>query len=305
MLRQIRNRFPEQLKEGLQPWQPKKLYIGNVCGFGATTCADENYTIKLNTGEEDPVLGMSYSQFAIEGLRHQESQGLGDLKLPTGPRFAFYKLIDSVLPNAKDASGHEKDLFDGIDTSLPALPAKLGEEDKVPWLKPELAKLADHLKDSIGDLSDDVEQFGSVVDRIDQSNLSPDDKSALLQSVSIKQKQAEAALNLALGLAFDVTVAPPGGPAAPVPPESEALTDVSPGQKFEVIAKLHNSSKYWLTVGNATINHPEWVRQTHADQTTIGPWRRLLCELPRTVAARCADYSTILAPRRSSNRVHQ
>ncbi len=71
-------------------------------------------------------LGMSYSQFAIEGLRHQESQGLGDLKLPAGPRFAFYKLVDSALANTKDASGHEKDLFDGIDTSLPALPAKLG-----------------------------------------------------------------------------------------------------------------------------------------------------------------------------------
>ena len=32
-------RFPEQIKEGLQPWQAKKLYIGNVCGFGASTCA--------------------------------------------------------------------------------------------------------------------------------------------------------------------------------------------------------------------------------------------------------------------------
>src|SRR3982074_3648383 len=26
-------RFPEQIKEGLQPWQAKKLYGGNVCGF--------------------------------------------------------------------------------------------------------------------------------------------------------------------------------------------------------------------------------------------------------------------------------
>src|SRR5579859_949441 len=25
------NRFPEQIREGLQPWQAKKLYIGNVC----------------------------------------------------------------------------------------------------------------------------------------------------------------------------------------------------------------------------------------------------------------------------------
>src|SRR5690348_13263688 len=68
------NRFPEQIKGGLQPWQPKKLYVGNVCGFGASTCADENYTVKINTGEEDPVLDMTYFQFAIEGLRHQESQ---------------------------------------------------------------------------------------------------------------------------------------------------------------------------------------------------------------------------------------
>src|SRR5579884_635771 len=74
------NRFPEQIKAGLQPWQPKKLYIGNVCGFGASTCPDENWTVKLNTGEDDPLLGMSYFQFAIEGLRHQESQGLSDLR---------------------------------------------------------------------------------------------------------------------------------------------------------------------------------------------------------------------------------
>ena len=28
-------RFPEQIAAGLQPWQAKKLYIGNVCSFGA------------------------------------------------------------------------------------------------------------------------------------------------------------------------------------------------------------------------------------------------------------------------------
>ena len=43
-------RFPEQIAEGLEPWQPKKLYIGNVCGFGAMTCDAANYTLRLNTG---------------------------------------------------------------------------------------------------------------------------------------------------------------------------------------------------------------------------------------------------------------
>src|SRR5690349_3887499 len=133
------NRFPEQIKGGLQPWQPKKLYIGNVCGFGSSSCDAANYTIKLNTGTEDPLLGMSYVQFAIEGLRHQQSQALGDVKAPKGDRFAFYKLVDSVIDSPKDKDGHERDFFDGIDTSLPGLASRLGDEEKkVPWLKDEL-----------------------------------------------------------------------------------------------------------------------------------------------------------------------
>ena len=112
------NRFPEQIKEGLQPWQARKLYVGNVCGFGASTCAAENYTVRLNTGQVNPLLGMSYIQFAMEGLRHQLSQGAGGWTVEPGDRYTYYKLVDSVLPPATDKDGHEKDFFDGIDTSL-------------------------------------------------------------------------------------------------------------------------------------------------------------------------------------------
>ena len=136
------NRFSEQIKEGLQPWQPKKLYIGNVCGFGSSTCDPANYTVKLNTGKEDPLLGMSYVQFAVEGLRHQESQGLGDISVPKGDRFAFYKLVDSVVESPKDKDGHEQDFFDGIDTTLPGLASRLGDEEKkVPWLRGKLEEI--------------------------------------------------------------------------------------------------------------------------------------------------------------------
>jgi len=85
------NRFPDQMKEGLQPWQPKKLYIGSVCGFGASTCPAENYTVKLNTGQLNPLLGMSYIQFAMEGLRHQLSQGAGGWSVEPGDRYTYYK----------------------------------------------------------------------------------------------------------------------------------------------------------------------------------------------------------------------
>src|SRR3984885_6221423 len=117
-------RFPEQIAEGLKPWQAKKLYIGNVCGFGAMTCPDDQWTLKLNTGERNADLGMGYVQFAMQGLRHQMSQGAANWTIDPGDRFTFYKLVDSVAPAKLDKDGHEKDFFDGIDTSLPGLASK-------------------------------------------------------------------------------------------------------------------------------------------------------------------------------------
>src|ERR1700678_2299625 len=130
-------RFPEQIAAGLQPWQAKKFYIGNVCGFGAMTCPDADWTVRLNTGEYSPDLQMSYIQFAMDGLRHQMSQGAANWTVDPGDRFTFYKLVDSVIPSAVDKNGHEKDFFDGIDTSLPGLAPKEMSE-----LRQQLAEIA-------------------------------------------------------------------------------------------------------------------------------------------------------------------
>jgi LmbE family N-acetylglucosaminyl deacetylase len=126
-------RFPEQIAEGLDPWQPKKLYVGNVCGFGAMTCDAANYTLRLNTGVKDAVLGTSYVQFAMKGLRHQQSQGAANWTIDDGDRFTYYKLVDSVVESPKDKDGHEQDFFDGIDTTLVA---RLGDKGKaIPWMR--------------------------------------------------------------------------------------------------------------------------------------------------------------------------
>ena len=81
--------FPDQIREGLQPWQAKKLYMDNVR-------ANEDWTIKLETSQYDPLLGETYVQFAWKGLKHQLSQGAGGWTLPEGRRFSYYKLIDSA-----------------------------------------------------------------------------------------------------------------------------------------------------------------------------------------------------------------
>jgi hypothetical protein len=227
---------------------------------------------------------MSYFQFAIQGLRHQKSQGLGDIKFPSGARYTFYKLADSVLPKTTDASGHEKDFFDGIDTSLSGLAAKIGDEGKqVPWLTPELTKAAGEIDDSVGSLATIIGEMDSLSSRVDESDLSAETKQTLEQYLSEKRNEAAIALNLALNVSMQATVAPPQGPSASVPAEKSALTNVSPGQKFEIVAKLHNGSKYWLTIQNARLIQ-DWVKKAHAEQATIGPgedyYANFLVEVP-------------------------
>jgi len=277
-------RFPEQIAQGLQPWQAKKLYIGNVCGFGAATCPDANWTVKLNTGRPDEVLGMSPVQFAMKGLRHQLSQGAANWNVDAGDRFTFYKLVDSVSPPALDKDGHENDFFDGIDTTLPGLAARLGaQERKVPWLRTALVEIADNVKQAAahggGDgsgavkpLFEATQKLDSAADKLRSSDVSAADAEDLLEILAEKQQQAERALNLAMNVTLEATVAPQKGPGAGLSPENEALTVVSPGQTFEIVARLHNGSKYWLTMQSAGLEPAEgWLKQEHAEATTIAP----------------------------------
>jgi LmbE family N-acetylglucosaminyl deacetylase len=186
------NRFPEQIREGLLPWQAKKLYVDNVCPFRSNECPDANYTVKLATGEQNPALGMTYIQFAMEGLRHQLSQGAGGWSVDAGPHYAFYKLVDSVLPKTSNETGHEKDFFDGIDTSLPGLAARLGsDEAEVPFLRPGLVEVAALVeeatkksdKDSYaaaGPLSAAADKLNSLIEQVDKSELISAEKEELL-----------------------------------------------------------------------------------------------------------------------------
>jgi len=268
------NRFPEQISEGLLPWRAKKLYIGNVCGFGAQTCPAENYTVRLNTGEPNPRLGMSYAQFAVEGLRHQLSQGVGAFSVDAGPRYTYYKLVDSVLPATTDKDGHEQDLFDGIDTSLPALASRLGtEESKVPGLRSELTEIANQVQnaaqrsekassDAVGPLLVALQNLDSITSHVNSSQITVPLKQDLVQRLREKQQQVQKALNLAMGISLEATIAAQNGGGTGLRNAEDTLTAVSPGQKFLVRVKFHNGSKYKLVMDGVTFDAPQgWAKQ--------------------------------------------
>ena len=261
-------RFPDQIAQGLEPWQPEKLYIGNVCPWGSTTCPDPDWTVKFNTGHRNVELGMSYVQFAMEGLRHQRSQGAANWTVDDGDRFTFYRRVESELPASAEKSGHEEDFFDGIDTSWPALASRFEGSDKIPGLKSQLADIAKSVADastaakgndpslSAQPLMNVLAQLNRLSGEISSSGLTPATKLDLITRIAEKQQEAETALNLALGVTLTANVSSNEGLKAGIPKEDDALTTVSPGEEFMIGVTLHNGSKVPLIIDQIKLEVP-------------------------------------------------
>ncbi len=111
--------FPEQIAEGLLPWQAKKLYVGQ--GFAAAANGEPT-NVTVNTGEYDPLIGRSYAEIAAEGRSQHKSQEMGSVER-RGAQSSGERLLESAV----EKSAKETDIFDGIDTSITGI-ARLTRE---------------------------------------------------------------------------------------------------------------------------------------------------------------------------------
>ena len=109
--------FPEQLEEGLRPWQAKKLYRG----VGFRPQPGNEPTTVIQTGRFDPLIGRSYFEVAAEGRSQHKSQEMG---VPESRGAQQSGLI--FLDGPVKAVAGETSVFDGLDTSLPGLAALAG-----------------------------------------------------------------------------------------------------------------------------------------------------------------------------------
>ncbi|MGD9630748.1 MAG: PIG-L family deacetylase [Pyrinomonadaceae bacterium] len=123
--------FPEHFKEGLEPWQAKKLYVSQ--SFVANP--QNQPTLTINTGEYDPLIGRSYFEIAMEGRSQHKSQEMGMLEL-RGRQMSGMRLVENLT--GKDLS-KETSVFDGIDTSIKGIAALAGDSNSN--LTPKLAAL--------------------------------------------------------------------------------------------------------------------------------------------------------------------
>jgi LmbE family N-acetylglucosaminyl deacetylase len=162
--------FPEQLKNGLQPWQPLAVYSGvpfapvsekgmfdyatgkwaparfknYVTGEWTEGSLPADATIQLGT--LDPVLGRSYEQIAREGWGEQKSQNGGATPSLSGPSSSSYHLW-AVVASAQAKSttnAANDDLFHNrkvqIDTSIAGL-AGLVKGKAPEWLTAGLREI--------------------------------------------------------------------------------------------------------------------------------------------------------------------
>ncbi|HEY0101080.1 MAG TPA: PIG-L family deacetylase [Pyrinomonadaceae bacterium] len=124
--------FPEQLAEGLRPWQAKKLYV-SVFGqppaaAGASTGQGTNASVvEIDTGRFDPLLGRSFYEVAMEGRSQHKSQAEAALEL-RGAQTSRVRLVKSA-PSPFQVAQNERSIYEGLDTTLHGLIRSAGLRD--------------------------------------------------------------------------------------------------------------------------------------------------------------------------------
>ena len=108
------HRFPDQIRSGLRPWKPLKLYSRYRTPPGEEDKPDPPGIVSMDTGRYDPILGRSYHQLGIEARANHLCQDINQLHALPGERIAKWLPEDSVVETA----GPESDLFDGVPMGL-------------------------------------------------------------------------------------------------------------------------------------------------------------------------------------------
>jgi LmbE family N-acetylglucosaminyl deacetylase len=112
------SKYPDQIKEGLRPWQPKKYYFST--GFQPPgEPAPGGRLLRLNLASYDGLLGKTYSEIGTEARSMHKCQGMAQLLALPGPSTTAYQLVESTIAGQLDRN--ETSLFDGIDASLVGL----------------------------------------------------------------------------------------------------------------------------------------------------------------------------------------
>lgn len=230
-------RFPEQIREGLRPWSPLKVYA-RVPNFAITDKGMYDYaidkyvpvkffdyvnrkwsdtkpstTLQIPEGLPAPAAGLTFLQIAREGLGLQKTQNGGGLVPPAAPQNTAYHRYGSRV----SAADRETSFFDGIDTSLGGI-ATLAQGD-TQFLKEGLAVMARDAADALQQytpdrpaaiapvLADGLKATRVLLEQVRTSQLADPGKSDVAFELQVKERQFQRALAASLAVSLEATVA--------------------------------------------------------------------------------------------------
>jgi LmbE family N-acetylglucosaminyl deacetylase len=193
------NIFPEHLKEGVRPWQMKKLYL---------PAKQDNATVSFNIGLYDEKYGMTYPQLGEASRYLHKSQGMGR-DIPAEPRKIYLKLEKANnLPLTKEES-----IFKGIPYDFRQYADQFRH---VPHLSAHLTHLQRDLQELIdlypnGEKIADktpkaLKQLKDTAQIVKESRLGDEEKYDLLYRLEIKEEQLMKVMQIASKLTIKVEI---------------------------------------------------------------------------------------------------
>ncbi|MBK9275673.1 MAG: PIG-L family deacetylase [Flavobacteriales bacterium] len=102
--------FPEQLEQGLEVWQPRRLFFNGSTWWKkdlAEIAKSDPDWFSVDVGGYDPLLGLSYTEIAGRSRSMHKSQGFGAAET-RGEQLEYLKLVKGDRPKTED-------IFEGID----------------------------------------------------------------------------------------------------------------------------------------------------------------------------------------------
>ena len=302
------NMFPDQIRGGLRPWSPLKMYarvpINAVTPKGIHDSATGKYSpvrfydyirkewsegvpsidVEIPEGTFDSVLGASYLQVAREGLALQKSQNGGGGIPYAGPLSVPYHRYASQVP----AKGKESSFFDGVDTSLAGIASLAGSQPRA-FLNEGLSRIdglvgktistfsVDHPERVAPSLAQGLQETNALVVQVSASQLSEDAKYNILRELSVKQEQFQQAIAQSLGFSLEATVTPKKESprdnffnSGPV----ESFAYAVPGQDFAVKIHLDNPATSALKLDRI------WLQTPTGESWKVSPETPVATSLP-------------------------
>ena len=220
-----------------QPWQPLKLYAG-------VRNPDGDWTLRIDSGQYDPLLGMTYAELARKGMRNHRSQGAGSAIALPGPSVRHYQLVASEV----GSTAREESFFERLENPLPkqvsAAVAAAANEFTVENPSAAIPALLRGLQASRA--------------------LRREEPSLILERL---EEGFQSAISLAAGLRLSFLVEPEGdagGPYSSFMPY-ETLNVATPGSTFTAVARLHAGSIEPQAVDIEVETPPGWSAERIGD----------------------------------------